>query len=193
MKNKPGKLKAAFSAAMVLLIIAAVAFLVHGWMAGRFDSVETMREYIASFGPLGPLVLTLIQALKVIIPLMPGFVGCFAGTGMFGLVGGFLCNYIGLTGGSIVAFLLARKYGVALVKLMVPEEKYRLVSEWVNGHKSFTVALMLCFLLPMLPDDVMCYLSGLTGMPTKRFVIITVLTKPWLILAYCIAFSFIIP
>lgn len=111
---------------------------------------------------------------------------------MFGAAGGFWCNYIGISIGSIIAFLLARRFGVELVRLMIPMEKYQKWVDWVNTKKSYTVVLFLAILLPLAPDDFLCYFSGLTGMSTRRFTWIIVLGKPWCILAYCVFFAYLV-
>ena len=166
--------------------------MVRGYLAGHFNSVETLQAYIATFGVFAPVILITIQAIQVILPVLPGFLGCIVGAGMFGAAGGFWCNYIGISAGSVIAFLLARRFGVELVRLMVPMEKYQKWVDWVNTRKSYTVVLFLAILLPLDPDDFLCYFSGLTGMSTRRFTWIIVLGKPWCILAYCLFFAYLV-
>lgn len=192
MKRTTDKLKGVLTALLVFLLIFSLLFLVRGWASGRFDSVGSMREYIGSFGVFGPLVLTLIQALQVVLPVLPGFLGCIVGAGLFGAAGGFWCNYIGISAGSMAAFLLARRFGVSLVQKMVPMEKYKRWVDWVNGRRSYTAVLFLAILLPLAPDDFLCYFSGLTGMSARRFTWIIVLGKPWCILAYSLFFAYLI-
>ena len=192
MKRTTDKLKGLLTALLVFLLIFSLLFLLRGWASGRFDSVESMREYIGSFGIFGPLVLAVIQALQVVLPVLPGFLGCIVGAGLFGAAGGFWCNYIGISLGSVAAFLLARRFGVSLVQKMVPMEKHTRWVDWVNGRRSYTAVLFLAILLPLAPDDFLCYFSGLTGMSARRFTWIIVLGKPWCILAYCIFFAYFI-
>lgn len=192
MKRTTDKLKGVLTALLVFLLIFSLLFLVRGWASSRFDSVDSMREYIGSFGVFGPLVLTLIQVLQVVLPVLPGFLGCIVGAGLFGAAGGFWCNYIGISAGSMAAFLLARRFGVSLVQKMVPMEKYKRWVDWVNGRRSYTAVLFLAILLPLAPDDFLCYFSGLTGMSARRFTWIIVLGKPWCILAYSLFFAYLI-
>lgn len=192
MKRATDKLKGLLTALLVFLLIFSLLFLLRGWASGRFNSVESMREYIGSFGIFGPLVLAVIQALQVVLPVLPGFLGCIVGAGLFGAAGGFWCNYIGISLGSVAAFLLARRFGVSLVQKMVPMEKYKRWVDWVNGRRSYTAVLFLAILLPLAPDDFLCYFSGLTGMSARRFTWIIVLGKPWCILSYCIFFAYFI-
>ena len=165
---------------------AFVVILAKAWLDGRFDSVETFQKYVAGFGLVAPLFLVAVQAAQVILPVLPGLFGCVVGTMMFGAAGGFWCNYIGISAGSIIAFWLARKYGSVLVSRMFPGEKYEKWATWAAGSRFYTVVLFLGMVLPLFPDDYFCYFTGLTKMSTRKFVAIILLGKPWCILAYCI-------
>lgn len=192
MEQKAARLKNILTIVLIFLLLLSGIFIIRGYFAGHFSAVESFQRYIGTFGIFAPVILVLIQAMQVILPVLPGFLGCIVGAGMFGAAGGFWCNYIGISAGSIIAFLLARRFGIGLVKTMLPMEKYQSWVEWVNTRKSYTVVLFLAILLPLAPDDFLCYFSGLTGMSTRRFTWIIVLGKPWCILAYCVFFAYLI-
>ena len=168
---------------------AFVVILAKAWLDGRFDSVETFQKYVAGFGLAAPLFLVAVQAAQVILPVLPGLFGCVGGTMMFGAAGGFWCNYIGISAGSIIAFWLARKYGSVLVSRMFPGEKYEKWATWAAGSRFYTVVLFLGMVLPLFPDDYFCYFTGLTKMSARKFVAIILLGKPWCILAYSLLFA----
>ncbi|MBO5278808.1 MAG: TVP38/TMEM64 family protein [Lachnospiraceae bacterium] len=141
------------------------------------------------YGIMGPLVLTLIQMLQVVVPIVPGMLGCAAGAALYGCVGGFLCNYIGISAGSILAFWLGRRYGTEFVKRVTGEKCYEKYAGWIQKQKAYTWVFALMILLPLAPDDVFCYLTGLTRMSARKFVGIILGMKPWLILAYSVVFA----
>ena len=192
MEQRARRLKNILTGIFVFLLLLSGLFLLQGYFRGYFQSEDTLRGYLASFGLLAPLILVAIQAMQVVLPVLPGFLGCIVGASMFGAAGGFWCNYIGISAGSIAAFLLARRFGVELVKWMIPLEKYEKWVQWVNTKKSYTLVLFLAILLPLAPDDFFCYFSGLTRMSVKRFTWIIVLGKPWCILAYSLFFAYLI-
>lgn len=192
MDQKAERLKQILTYTLIFLLLFSGIFLFRAYLQGHFNSPESLRAYISAFGVFAPLILTVIQAIQVILPVLPGFLGCIVGAGMFGAAGAFWCNYIGISAGSIIAFFLARRFGTGLVRKMVPMEKYQSCVEWVNRKKSYTAVLSLAILLPLAPDDFLCYFSGLTGMSAKRFVWIIVLAKPWCILGYSIFFAYFI-
>lgn len=193
MKAKESTIKTVLIVLFCALIALAVFVLLGGWFGGAFDSFESLRDYIGSFGIWGPLVLTVIQALQVVIPVLPGFTGCIVGAALFGPFVGFIISYIGMSVGSVAAYCLARRYGMKLVSKLIKMERYEGFIARINRSKSYTWFLFACIVLPAVPDDFLCYFSGLVDMPPKKFIPIILAGKPWCILVYCIFPAYFIP
>lgn len=170
----------------VLILLFAKQFFNH-----KFDSVESLQNYMKGFGIVAPLILTAFQALQVVVPVLPGYLGCAAGAIAFGSMTGFWCNYIGISLGSIIAYFLARKFGVEIVTAMFSRKQYDKWSRRIEASKSYERFLFIATLLPLFPDDFLCYFSGLMKMNSKKFIWIIILGKPWCILTYSIVFGFI--
>lgn len=190
--TKESFIKTATIMAFSALMAISAFILINGWLGGHFHSVDTLQSYIASFGIWGPLLLTMIQLLQVVLPVLPGFMGCIVGAALFGATGGFWINYIGISAGSIIAYWLAKRYGIQLVNKMMPIEKYGKHIEKINQSKSYTTLLFLAILLPLAPDDFLCYFSGLIDMAPQKFITIIITAKPWCILFYSIFFAYFI-
>ena len=174
----------------LLTIIGVTAFFVHEYMAGHFKSQESLRIYISSYGIYGFLALTILQCVKVIYTVIPGALGCIVGAALFGTWKGFVCSFIGIFIGSMLAFFLSRKFGISFVKQLVGERRYDKCLRWMNKRKkSYPVFLWLAITFPFSPDDFLCYFSGLTGITYKKFFIIILTAKPWTILAYSLIFG----
>ena len=109
MESNMEKFQRFLTAALLLLCLVLCAGVFKGYLDGEFHSIETLQRYIAGFGLLAPVILILVQAGQVVVPVLPGFVGCAAGAALFGCMGGFWCNFIGISAGSILAFLRAKK------------------------------------------------------------------------------------
>lgn len=189
MKSKVSFIK--FTTTFFLIILLSITFflLIKGWYYGYFSSVNSLRSYISSFGIWAPLFLTLIQLLLSIMPICPSFTGCVAGSALFGATGGFWTNYIGISVGSIVAYFLAKYFGIQLVNKFIPLQKYENHIAKINRSKSYPKFLFLAILLPMAPDNFLCYFSGLIKMSSLKFISIIILAKPWCILFYSLFFS----
>ncbi len=174
---------------MIVVLLLAAYIMMKGYRVGAFNNSEALVLYIKQYGGLAPLVFIVFQIVQVIIPIIPSFLGYAGGTAMFGTWGGFFYNYIGIALGSLLAFYLARKWGTTFVKSIIKKDAYDKCTKWMEKRKSFSIALFGAILLPLAPDDVLCYLSGLTKMPFAKFACIIALGKPWCILAYCIGFG----
>lgn len=176
---------------VIVGFVVLILFFAKQFFDNKINSVESLQNYMKNFGMAAPLVLTAFQALQVVIPVLPGYLGCAAGALAFGTMTGFWCNYIGISLGSVIAYFLAKKYGVEIVNAMFPRKQYEKWSARIEKSRSYDWFLFIAMLLPLFPDDFLCYFSGLMNMNSKKFIWIIILGKPWCILAYSIAFGLI--
>lgn len=165
-------------------LAASVLLAVWGIKNGVFTSQQMMEESVAGIGIMGPLLFILIQAVQVVIPILPGGVSCLAGVLLFGAVKGFLYNYIGICIGSILAFSLAKSCGRPLLPKLFGPKLIQKYESWTRDHKRFDRLFALAIFLPVAPDDFLCYLAGTTAMTWRRFILVILLGKPLAILLY---------
>lgn len=159
-------------------------FGIYGYSKGIFTSETALRELISSWGIFAPIIFVLIQIVQVVVPIIPGGVSSLIGVQAFGNGLGFIYNYVGIVIGSIVAFLLAKKYGTQLVKATTKPEIFEKYKKWIDGERNFDKFFAAAIFFPMAPDDLLCYLAGLTKMDLKKFSLIVLLGKPLGIFAY---------
>ena len=170
----------------LLLIISGIALAIYGYHAGIFESVETFQSFIASTGLWGPLIFIFIQIIQVVIPMLPGFVTCISGAVIFGPLPGFIYSYVGICIGSILAFYIARRFGVSIVQKFISVETYNKYITWLEKGRKFDIIFLLAIFLPTAPDDVLCFIAGLTKMPWKKLCLIILLGKPFVIALYSV-------
>ena len=89
---------------ILLLLVLLLIWLVKSFLDGNFNSIESFQDYIQGFGIFGPLILIFVQLSQVVLPILPAVVGYAAGSLLFGWLGGFLCNYIGIIAGGRMIF-----------------------------------------------------------------------------------------
>ena len=174
---------------IILVLIAILLYFIDFLFGRHIGSVDDYQAVMDGFGIWGPVLLTIFQAFQVVFPVVPGYLGCIAGAISFGTWTGFICNYIGISAGSIAAYFLARRYGEELVTALFSERLYNKWKEKIEKKKSYDVFLFVATLLPLFPDDFLCYFSGMMGMDKKRFIWIIIIGKPWCILAYSLIFG----
>lgn len=150
---------------------------------------EAFSTYMRRAGTWMPLLYIAFQFLQVVILPVPAFVSTVAGVALFGPFKAALCSFVGIISGSLAAFFIGRKIGYRAVAWMVGEEALRKWLKKVKGKDYFLLTAM--FVLPLFPDDILCFISGLSSMTWQYFVVMIVLARSIGIFATCYSVNFI--
>ena len=170
-------------------VILAIIFIIYGYRAGIFASQEAFRTFVEGFGIWDVFIFIIIQTISVVFPVLPTTVGCIAGIVIFGPWLGFLYNYIGICLGSIIAFLFSKKYGSYFVRGVVSARTFDKYIGWVDNGKKFDKMFALAIFFPGAPDDILCYIAGLTKMRFRKFILIILLGKPMSIAVFSVGIT----
>ena len=171
-------------------LAACAVFFIYGMKNGLFASEEAMAQFLSGFEIWGPLAFVGLQVVQVVIPIMPGGISCLAGVLLFGPVWGFVYNYVGICIGSALAFQIARKFGMPAVERAAGSQKLGRYLKWVdNGVFDRLFAAAIFF--PAAPDDLLCFLAGVTRMRFRKFLLIILLGKPFSIALYSLGLTVI--
>jgi uncharacterized membrane protein YdjX (TVP38/TMEM64 family) len=139
-------------------------------LSEAFQGKEALRDYVQGWGSWAPAAFIFVQALQVVIAPIPGeFTGAVGGF-IFGAVPNVTYSTIGLTVGSILAFVSAKMIGLPFVKLVVnPKvmDKFHFLTE----RRGTALALIL-FVIPGFPKDILSYLLGLSPMSFIPFLFV---------------------
>jgi uncharacterized membrane protein YdjX (TVP38/TMEM64 family) len=158
----------------LVLAFVVVTVLVHRYFGFLTDS-QALREFIRGYGILAPGVLVVLQAVQVVAAPIPGQVLAVVAGYLFGAWWGTLYNMIGITIGSTIAFWLSRRYGRTYVEKIVHDEALARFDAISDEHGRS--ALFFFFLVPGLPDDVICFAGGLTNIPLWQLVVLAVIGR----------------
>jgi uncharacterized membrane protein YdjX (TVP38/TMEM64 family) len=177
---KLNKSQIIWGAVLAAVIAAAVALTIigrnNGWFT-VFESRESLTAYVNKFGRWAPLVFIALQFMQVIISPIPGNLTTLMGGLLFGFWRGFLLSLLAIVAGSVCAFLLGKSFGRPLVERVIGK---KVVDKYLGTVSSRQlVVLVLMFLLPVFPDDVLCLIAGLSAMRLRTFTVVMVLTRPW--------------
>ena len=176
-------------AVSILGLVACVILGIWFWQQGLLTSQEALRQFVDRFGPAGAAVFVLFQAVQVVVPILPGGLGCLAGVVLFGPWYGFVYNYVGICLGSMAAFAIARSCGRPLLYRMFPRALIEKYDRWTGEHGRFARWFALLIFLPVAPDDYLCFLAGTTGMRWRTYVAIIWLCKPFAIAMYSLGLT----
>ena len=169
MKKIPTRRILALAAFPVLLAAVLVPAIV--WrreILGVFTSVGNLRAWITAWGAWAPVAFIIIQAVQVVIFVIPGEVAQIAGGYLFGAWQGTLLSLAGIFIGSTVAFFLARILGKPFVAAVIPKEQRERVEKLLLSRGS-KIVFFLLFLIPGIPKDVLCYVAGISPLAFPFF------------------------
>jgi uncharacterized membrane protein YdjX (TVP38/TMEM64 family) len=129
-------------------------------------------EFINSFHPYDDFVFIALQIFQVLVAgALPAELTGLIGGYLYGPVLGTIYSTIGLSIGSWLAFILARIYGLPLVRRVVKTsimQKYDHFMELRGPLVSFIL-----FLIPGFPKAALCYIIGLSQMNILTFIVVS--------------------
>lgn len=128
-------------------------------------SPEGVRQMIAHWGALGPLVFTGMFALRPFV-FFPSTLLFLAGGLAFGVVWGTLYAAIGATIGGVIGFSIARTLGHDFVRAQLGDHLAEVPSNRWGAGLVFVLNLM-----PVVPITMINYGAGLSGMDLMPFTL----------------------
>jgi uncharacterized membrane protein YdjX (TVP38/TMEM64 family) len=137
---------------------------------------EEFKAFIDSYGSVSALIYILVQALQVVVFVIPGELVQIAGGYIFGTGLGTLFSVAGILLGTMAGFFAARLLGYSLVRAIVSPKKLREFDFLINNPKS-EIAMFALFLIPGIPKDSLVYISGLTPIKPLRFFLISMIAR----------------
>lgn len=157
-----------------LIAIAVIAFIciyIGRPLMQFIAEPERFRAWVERHGVLGSLVYMLIVMLQVVVAFIPGEPLEIAGGYAFGTLEGTLLYLGGAMVGSLLVFLLVRRFGMRLLEIFFSREKLESL-KFLKNNRRRSVLLFLIFLIPGTPKDLLCFYAGLTDMKLSTYLII---------------------
>ncbi|MBI2218230.1 MAG: TVP38/TMEM64 family protein [Candidatus Rokubacteria bacterium] len=171
--------------ALVTLVLAAMLGLVVwlvvtdapvvGFVARLYRDKAFLRDTVAAWGWLAPLVFIVIQALQVIISPVPGEITGPVGGALFGTLWGVVYSTIGLTIGTLVCFGTGRLWGEPLVRPWLSEHHWNRMNFVIEAEGA--ILCFILYLIPGFPKDIVSYLFGISPMPFWVFAVVSTLGR----------------
>lgn len=190
LKGKDSLTKMAFSLYVLLLFCLILLFVFQKTGFFRIvESSENLTKYLEETGVWMPILFIVLQYLQVIILPIPSVISTVAGIALFGAFKTVLYSLAGIILGSFTAFLIGRKLGYRAVAWMVGDENLINWQKKIKGKDNLFLAIM--FLLPFFPDDILCFIAGLSSMSFQYFSVIIIISRIFIVSATCYSMNFI--
>lgn len=138
--------------------------------------LANLPEFIMQYKGSAAAVLTGMQILQVIICIIPGQPIQLAASYLFGVLKGYLISIGGAVIGAFTAFYIAKVLGKDALETIFGEGKVNDYHRKLNSGKGLT-AVLLIYLIPGIPKDLVAYVAGISDMRLRPFLIVSTIGR----------------
>ena len=140
-------------------------------MIGAFKDVESVREYIKSFGVWAVAISFMMMILQSIAAPIPAFFITFANAAIWGWWKGAILSWSSAMAGAAICFGISRLYGRGVAEKFASKMALDEVEIFFEKYGKNTI--FVARLLPFVPFDPISYAAGLTPMTFGGFFLAT--------------------
>ncbi|GBD08943.1 TVP38/TMEM64 family inner membrane protein YdjZ [Candidatus Thermoflexus japonica] len=149
--------------AAVLLTLLSAGLLTFPYLWPLLTERERIESWLAANRVAGAFGLIVLNALQVVVAPLPGaLLGWISGY-WFGPWWGSLLTWVGVSLGNGLTMALARGLGRPLLVAFLPRERLARMERLIQRY-GLTVVIVV-FLLPLTPDDLLAWAIGLSPLP----------------------------
>lgn len=158
---------------LVIIVAGIPAFLYLRFGSEIFskDAVNDMVVYLKANRNIAWLLIICIQAMQVVICILPGQPIQFASSYMFGILPGFILSLIGAVIGTVISFFLAKRLGRDALQLFFDQDKLEDYRNKLNSGRGLLLAFLI-YLIPGVPKDLVSYAAGISDVNFIPFLIV---------------------
>lgn len=168
-----------FKLFILLFIIIGLPVLLYFTCRDTLFNKEWLADlpgFIMQYKRHAAAVLTGMQILQVIICIIPGQPIQLAASYLFGVVKGYLLSIVGAVIGAFIAFYLARVLGRDALETIFGKGKVDDYHRKLNSGRGLT-AVLLIYLIPGVPKDLVAYVAGISDMRVRPFLIVSTIGR----------------
>jgi uncharacterized membrane protein YdjX (TVP38/TMEM64 family) len=170
------------------LFVAVVGAMLWSWLGNiPFTDPVVWQVLFSDLGWAAHALFIVAQFVQVVVPFIPGQATGLAGGYLFGTGLGLLYTMIGTVIGSVAAYYVGNRVGRPVLLALFDEDAVRRWDDRVAEHGLPVFFAMI--LLPGFPDDLLCFLAGLSALRFDGYMISVVLGRLPLFALYAYAGS----
>jgi uncharacterized membrane protein YdjX (TVP38/TMEM64 family) len=159
----------------LLALVSAALLIWHQPLLSFFADRARVQGFVTRFGPWAPLAAILLHVAQVLLAPIPGQVIDAVNGYLFGAAWGTFYSLVGIIAGSGLAMALARRFGRPWTERLIKRETLERLDAY--SRQRGALFFFLVFLFPFLPDDVTCFLAGLTPLPLAELVVLATIGR----------------
>ena len=170
---------------IALILIVAILLIATIYMIPIMKEIKTsegqeqFKEKITNSGITGVLILFGLELAQVVLAILPGEpIEILAGI-CFGPIWGTIFLMVSVFIVTCLIYFLVKKFGRDFIYEFFPKEKVDKLenSKLLKDEKNIELVMMILFLIPGTPKDLLVYIGALLPMKSSRFIAISTLLR----------------
>lgn len=177
------KIKAFKFSLFIIVVIILIVLTIHLFPIMKdLSTIEGQIEFknrVSNIGPMGYLVLFGLQFAQMFLAILPGEpIEVLAGM-YYGTFGGLIFIFVSVFIISTIIFFAVKKYGKKFVYGFCSKEKIEKIenSKLFQNPKKIEWIMLILFLMPGTPKDLLIYIAGLLPVKPLRFILISTFAR----------------
>jgi len=158
------------------IIIPVLLVTVNKDLLGQLNNTEDLMILLEAHKATAFLILIGLQVLQIVICMIPGQPIQFASSYLYGFWQGYLISIVGAIIGTIITYNIAKFLGKDALHILFGEKRVTEYMRKLNSGKAYIIILLI-YLIPGIPKDLMCYVAGLSEIKMRPFLIISTIGR----------------
>ena len=142
----------------------------------QLKSIETVNALLQKYQTAGIIVYLGLSIAQVVIAVIPGQVLYFAAGYAFSFPLGILLATAGCAAGTAISFWLSRSLGRDAMDLLFGKRKINKYADMLTTKKGY-LALLILYLIPGFPKDLLAYVAGVTKVDFRLLMVISIIGR----------------
>lgn len=135
-----------------------------------------IKEIVGDMPIISLVVYVALQAVQVVVAIIPGGLMQLLGGTLFGKAMGFVFCLLGTLIGTMAVYFLVKAIGAPLVETLVAKKNLKKL-KILEDEKRLEVLVFIMFLIPGIPKDALTYFVPLTKMNANRFFLYSTIAR----------------
>ena len=178
-QRKLKKYVALLKLCLLVSILTGLSFAVYRFFPDLviiFQDLDSLNAYLEQYKAASVLIYIALQVIQVVISVIPGQILQFAAGYIYGFPIGTLLSLLGIALGTIVTFYMARLLGKEAMHVLFGEERITKYINLLNSKRAYII-LLVFFVIPGIPKDLLSYAAGVSEIKIKPFLLISLVGR----------------
>jgi uncharacterized membrane protein YdjX (TVP38/TMEM64 family) len=161
---------------LYLLLLVAISAYIICYFLHYFgiDNLNKLKDII-NHGVIGSIIYVIFLTFQVLFLPMNTMFMIIPAILLFGSIKAYFLSVTGVFFASIIAYFGGRLFGEELSKWLLGDKDSKNFFKLLSQNNAITLFIVL--LVPIFPDELMCFIAGTTKMQFKKFIIVSLSTR----------------